>query len=89
MERQNRTYRWGIWYIKNNFLKLLSVLINTHNFKFTELIDAWFSSQHGAYLMSSVQNTGGGWNHKIVIHTSKIIRSDQQLIFVLPPLNCL
>ena len=35
------------------------VLINNHNFKFIELRDAWLSSQHGAYLMSSVQNTGG------------------------------
>ena len=55
------------------------VLFNNHNFKFIELRDAWLSSQHGAYLMSSVQNTGGGWKDKIEqLCTSKIIGNDQQ-----------
>ena len=60
-------------------LSLHRVLINNHNFKFIELRDAWLSSQHGAYLMSSVKNTGGGWKDKIEqFCTSKMIRNDQQ-----------
>ena len=55
------------------------VLMDNHNFKFIELRDVWLSSQHGAYLMSSVQNTGGGWKDKIEqLCASKMIRNDRQ-----------
>ena len=52
---------------------------NVDNFKFIELRETWLSSQHGAYLMSSVQNTGLTWKDKIEqLCTSKIIGKDQQ-----------
>jgi hypothetical protein len=54
------------------------VLMDNHNFKFIELRDVWLSSQHGAYLMSSVKNSSS-WKEKIEhLCASKMIRNDQQ-----------
>ena len=35
------------------------------NFKFIEVTESWLSSQNGAYLMSSVENSGYTWKIKV------------------------
>ena len=37
----------------------------SENFKFVELAEAWLSTLNGAYLMSSVQISGGAWKDKV------------------------
>ena len=54
------------------------VQINKENFKFIELREAWLSSQNGAYLMSSVPNSGDTWKDKVErLCTSNIIGRGQ------------
>ena len=50
------------------------VQMNAENFKFIELREAWLSTQNGAYLMSSVPNSGDTWKDKVErLCISKII----------------
>ena len=61
------------------------VLMNEENFKFIELRETWLSTQNGAYLMSSVPNSGDTWKDKVerLCTSNVIVRGKVYKILVL------